>query len=364
MPNAFDKSVPNETRVFANAALDLHKRGLCPIPCGGEDGKRPLLKWGLWKERPSRAFYERHIDRPGLAVANLGILAGFSHITIIDCDAPGLVETALRNLRETPLITATPSGGAHAWYRTSGEPCADLRRFGLAIDIKGVGGVSVEPPSFGRHGSRAGIPYGFFRGNWDCLERLPHIRPGGLDRLCGTPDQAKPSPLPGRHQRIGEGQRNNGLFKAGLHLAAGFANADDLAGALLDINATSCTPALLASEVCRIAASAWSYHRQGTNWAGGGGFRISNSELDRMPGADALWLLAHLYRAHGARQGCFAIAARAMAEAGVIRGMSERAIRVSTRQLLEAGYLVQLHRGGSGPGDAAKFRFGTNPSAT
>ena len=50
-----DESIPPRAAVtegvsgpFRDAALDLLARGLAIVPCGGADGKVPLVEWGKW----------------------------------------------------------------------------------------------------------------------------------------------------------------------------------------------------------------------------------------------------------------------------------------------------------------------------
>src|SRR3954454_22279352 len=71
---------------FRDAAPDLLARGLAVVPCGGADGKVPLVEWGKWAKRPGRAFIEKMMRR--YPSANVGIIAGLSGITVVDCDDP------------------------------------------------------------------------------------------------------------------------------------------------------------------------------------------------------------------------------------------------------------------------------------
>ncbi len=82
-------------------------------------------------------------------------------------------------LRGHPLVTGTPSGGVHLWYRTTGERC-QVRLDGLKVDIKGIGGMVVVPPSIRPTGQHAGKAYTFVKGSWDDLIHLPTITPGAL----------------------------------------------------------------------------------------------------------------------------------------------------------------------------------------
>jgi len=165
---------------FATAAPDLSNRGLAVLPLGG-NGKQPLIKWREWRKRPGQAFIQKLIDE--FPAANIGVLCGLSGITVVDIDAPELTSLMIERFGETPLKTVTPSGGLHLWYRNSGEGCPKvLRGEGLAVDIKGKGGLVVVPPSVRPAGQYAGHLYSFFTGSWDDLPHLPPIRPGALNR--------------------------------------------------------------------------------------------------------------------------------------------------------------------------------------
>src|SRR5262249_46635913 len=145
-----------------------------------DDGKSPrggIKGYHRWKRRPGpnaiRRFAAEHGD------ANIGIITSLSGLTIADVDDGGRdADEIIRRAGKTPLITRTPSGGLHLWYRSSGERSADLRSSGLAVDVKGSSaGIIIVPPSFR---PSTGVPYRFERGDWDDLVRLPVAKPGSL----------------------------------------------------------------------------------------------------------------------------------------------------------------------------------------
>ena len=136
---------------FAVAAHELREYFLCPIPLGGDDGKKPLVKWRNQKNRPGVAYTDDLIrDHPH---ANAGILCRPSKVTVIDIDDPGVASEPQRlkeykqRFGDTPLIIRTPSGGVHLYYRSTGERNANLRSHGLPVDVKGIGGMVVCPSS-------------------------------------------------------------------------------------------------------------------------------------------------------------------------------------------------------------------------
>ena len=168
---------------YASAAAELALRGLTPIPVGGEDGKKPLVKWPRRRLAPESPAIKQWAEK--FASANVGILTKPSSVTVIDVDDPGLLPNMEERFGATPLVTRTPSGGGHLWYRAQGEGSRNLRRSeGLPVDVKaggsGQGGFVVVPPSVRPSGPHAGKPYRFERGSWDDLRRLPSIRAGSL----------------------------------------------------------------------------------------------------------------------------------------------------------------------------------------
>src|SRR4051794_32233415 len=102
---------------FRDAALDLLARGLAVVPCGGAAGKVPLVEWGGWAKRPGRAFIEKMMRR--YPSTNVGIIAGLSGITVVDCDDPVAVAVMIARCGDTPLKVRTPGGGVH-WTSSLG----------------------------------------------------------------------------------------------------------------------------------------------------------------------------------------------------------------------------------------------------
>src|SRR5262245_5201025 len=124
------------TRPFAEMAVQLAERGLAVIPCPGDDGKSPrgaVKGYHDWTRRPGPDAIRRFAADFG--DANIGIITSLSGLTIADVDEGGRDADKIIGLAgDTPLITRTPSGGCHLWYRSSGERNANLRPVGLAVD--------------------------------------------------------------------------------------------------------------------------------------------------------------------------------------------------------------------------------------
>jgi Bifunctional DNA primase/polymerase, N-terminal len=127
------------TRPFAEWAVPLAERGLAVIPCPGDDGKSPrgaIKGYHRWEKGPGPDTIRRLAADHG--DANIGIITSLSGLTVADVDEGGRdADEIIRRAGDTPLITRTPSGGLHLFYRSNGERSANLRRSGLAVDVKG-----------------------------------------------------------------------------------------------------------------------------------------------------------------------------------------------------------------------------------
>ena len=355
------KAADTQIPLFASAWRDLYDQNLCPMPAGGPEGNAPLLRWAGWTRRPTREFFESLGRRRGTGLANVGILTGLSRITIVDCDDGGLVDRALELFGHTPLVTATPSGGYHLWYRGNGERCANLRNQGFPIDIKGVGGFSLEPPSIRRFGPHHGKLYRFCTGSLADIDRLPRLSPRAFSHFQIRRATETTEAAARRRGRMPPGTRNNSLFTTALWLARTSDSLEELTASLVTANDLGCGPPLEPPEVAKVAASAWRYETSGTNMVGTGAFIIANDRLDGIASPDDLYLLARLWRLHAARGSPFAIVPHRMAGEGSMRGMSAAAIRRAREALVGAGYLELVHKGGHGPRDPSLYVLGSDP---
>jgi hypothetical protein len=339
---------------FAAAAVNLTGAGLAVLPLGGDDGKVPLVRgWSRWHRRPGRAFIEHLIERhPG---ANIGISCGPSHVFLVDNDDPKVVRPMVERFGDTPLKTGTPSGGVHLWYRGSGERCGNLRSEGLPVDLKGMGGLVVVPPSVRPSGPYAGRAYEFIEGSWDDLDRLPVVRPGSL---------SGPRPVndgPTSVRAIKKGYRNNTLFRALLKHARFCDDFRTLFDVAETINTDAFEPPLPAAEVAKTVASVWAYQVSGRNRvAKEPSVEITLSEWERLAahenGADGMLLLPKLRFVHWDNER-FAASPKAMYEAQVIPGWGHNRYRKGLAALTDTEILSVLHPGGRGAGDPRLFSF-------
>ena len=340
------------TGPFAEVALMLRDRGLAPVPCiADDDGKKPAIAWGRWRQRPGLGAYTGLVRR--FPWANVGIATGLSNVTIVDIDDLELVPRMLQRFGDTPLITETPSGGRHLWFRSSGERSANLRfREGLAVDIKAMGGFVVTPPSVRPSGPAAGRRYVFRTGSWDDICHLPTLRAGSLpsDRIA----------LRSRSHPIQVGCRNDTIFNQLLRHAP----ACDNLGALKDVAEglnEECEPSLSESELTKIATSVWRIQSENRNFVGQEPrVLFTKSEINAFMsyprGPDALMLLA-VFREYHFDRPEFAASPVGMADSKLILGWAHGRYRLALKLLLELGLLAIVHSGGRGRHDPRLFRL-------
>jgi hypothetical protein len=352
---------------FATAALGMRRRGLFPIPLGGEDGKRPLIAGFTKTRKPSVATIEKLIDRfPRAAV---GIVTGaVSGLVVIDIDSddPAVWAMVIEIFGDTPLKIRTPSGGLHLYYRWNDEQSRNLRTE-LPVDVKGTGGQVAAPPSVRLTGTHASKAYTFHAGSWDDLARLPRIRPGALERRergAQRTDKIAPEAVPLR--AVDSGYRNDTLWRACMWHAPDYHTESELLALALEINASRFKSPLDPAELAKLVHSAWGYEVNGENWIGRRrGRRPPSAVLDvalaKDPDAGLLLrVVRHRFGALDKKGAPFPVSPKAMAKHRVIPewGASDRRYRSARAMLLQLGLLVIVHQGGRWKGDASLFRFG------
>jgi hypothetical protein len=359
-PGVDEQRDPARSGPFAEAAEFLWRAGLTPIPLTGDDDGKPPNVSGFtrWSRRPGLSTLARWSNRwPG---SNIGIVTGH-RVTVIDIDDDALIDEMIRRFGATPLQVRTPSGGLHLYYRSSGERCGTLRP-GLPVDIKGVGGYVVAPPSIRPSGEFAGQRYQIVAGSWDEPPGLPPLRPGGL-QISGTKTVNEPIPL----RSVRRGVRNRHLFRALLRHAPYCDDHD----ALLDVARTIAAEQFVSDpldpfdgdEIEKTVRSAWRYETEERNWVGRRSFiRVPAEDIavieSHPHGADMALLYLRLRRAHWDRP-IFAAPPKAMADHSVIPGWrrSHGRYRRALAGLVEVGTLRTEKIGGSKRGDANLYSF-------
>lgn len=337
---------------FFQAAEIIRERRGFPIPCGGEDGKEPLVKWRHVKSLPSRTVIADW--RARFAEANVGILTGPSRLTVVDVDDADLLDDALAEHGETALIVCTPRGGFHLYYRSAGEATV-TRKDGAPIDVRGIGGFVVAPPSV-RPGSGA---YRFVTGSWPDLEKLPTARAGSLP-FAQTPAKVRTMEA---GQKAVEGTRHDTLFRELLRIAAQCETEDELAFRAAGFNEAICDPPLTDGEVRATVRGVWQYKLDGRLWVGEEARAVLTRDevLSLADESDALALLALLRMEHGAHNHAFSLSVVALASHNVLPGWGKHRYRRARDFLLSAGTISCVHTGGDGAGDPSLYRLNKGP---
>lgn len=230
------------------AALALHDAGHWVVPCNGKVATK--------KDWPNE-----RVERAELAEAltnnrDLDIAIVLNHCDLMDVEHDNghageatLLAMFGGEIPRTPSYKS-PRGFHRLFLRPEGLPSkAKLEIDGIEFRIgNGKGALSIVPPSTGR--------------SWLPGLSLDEVKPAPLpphivDRLCApAPKRKATEPDAADGDKIAEGQRNDTLFQKACALRdAGLAE-EEIAAALLPLNARLCDPPLPDDEVRAIAHSA------------------------------------------------------------------------------------------------------------
>jgi hypothetical protein len=286
----------------------------------------------------------------------LGFMAGpRSRVTVLDIDAADerLLAEALDRHGKTPFIVQTASGKFHAYYKHNGERRRIRPWPDRPIDLLGVNGFVVAPPSLTARGS-----YTIVEGRLEDLDRLPPIR--GIEDLRKTTSNGKhvshgkhlPSStrLADADTTAGTKGRNDWLWRECMRRAHGCDSPD----ALLDF-ARTCNQRfdypLEEDEIMTIVTSAWNKTQDGSNRFGQHGAWLAVEELNTMmQDQDAFFLLAFL-RTHNGPWANF-MCANGLTETF---GWSLPRLRAARSRLIQLGYIRPVRQ--AGRGHPARFEW-------
>lgn len=312
---------------FAEAAPLYSDLGLVPVPL--KPDKTPAVR-GWHKHGPHS--WKRLVDRYG--DCNIGALNGRGSlpITVVDIDDPDERGWCHDRFGDTPVKVRTPSGGEHWYFRANGEH-RRTRLEGHKVDILGLGGYGVLPPSRTPHGA-----YAFLTGDeWD-FHDLPVIKGLGHEQ-----------------SQVSDG-RNNSLFNELRVIAANTTSHDELLEEARKRNALFAEP-MVDGEVQSIVKSVWRYKSEGALLLPGCEpvVRTTASVLDACSDSpDALYLWSTLERYHGAKHGePFKLANATAAKLG----WSTRRFRKARDYLIEVGLLELMQQGQQGRKHATVVRL-------
>jgi hypothetical protein len=275
-------------------------------------------------------------------------------ITDVDVDSldEKLLHEVLQRHGDTPILVQTASGKFKAWYRHNGERRSVRKLFrelwgrDVPIDLLGTG-VSVAPPTINSKGA-----YTFIRGGLEDVQRLPVMR--GLEHYQRPkeiilPDDVE-TPIEQPKQKITEGNRDNSLLRACMVQSKQVQTFDELLAFARSYNEETMQPALSDSVAVEKASSAWRYEALGLNTMGQRAIIIPQ-KLEKVS-PDAMFLFCRVQRDHFWRDEF------AMARAyGKSFGWGRQRLANATEELIAAGIITRLSRGGRYEGDAPIYAW-------
>jgi hypothetical protein len=225
------------------------------------------------------------------------------------------------------------------------------------VDLKGIGGFVVIPPSIRPTGRYAGNTYDFLEGSWEDLGHLPTIRAGALP--SGSKSASRAAPL----RAVKEGYRNDHLLLWLMRHAPHCDDRDALLEVARTINANSFDPPLSEEEIEKTVASVWRYQSTNSNWLGKEQRVYTlRSEWEAFAahpnGSYGYLLFSKLRMAHWGHNE-FPVSAKAMAQAGTIPGWGVRRYRAALAAIITVGLLREVHHGGKRRGDPNLFSLST-----
>ncbi|MBC8377671.1 MAG: bifunctional DNA primase/polymerase [Planctomycetes bacterium] len=252
-------------------ALEYARLGWCVLPvhtisdgqctCGKADcssaGKHPATPNGVKDATSNTEQLKKWFGNGHLY--NIGIAAGArSKLAILDIDPKhGGDETIKRYTVPRTLEVITGSGGKHYYFA---DPDGSIRnssgKLGEGIDVRGVNGYVVAPPSL--HVS--GTEY-----RWAVDPRAMQLAQVPAWMKKGQEHRNARTQEPKEDESIAEGQRNETLTSIAGGMRRQGCDAEAIFAALININQRRCQPPLEYGELKRIADSIAQYPaEQGT----------------------------------------------------------------------------------------------------
>ena len=168
------------------AALQMADLGIPVFPCGKD--KKPITSHGFKDATTDRSqiekWWSQHAD------AMIGVPTGIaSGIDVLDLDNKNGKDgfAAVPDWQQrSPIVVRTPSGGAHAWFKSTGTLRNSASKIAPGVDTRGNGGYVIAPPSM--NGVAA---YRFERGGLEDVKILPEFPADLRDRI-----EVRPQPAP------------------------------------------------------------------------------------------------------------------------------------------------------------------------
>jgi hypothetical protein len=128
-----------------DSALAMWDNGMRVIPL---QGKKALIPWAKYQnETPTQEDVEAWWGR--WPTANVGIITG-KDVVVVDADSRESIKWVIDNLPRTPWAAQTGKG-MHFYYGVSDFEIRNSVNVDAKVDVRGMGGYVVGPPS--RHSS-------------------------------------------------------------------------------------------------------------------------------------------------------------------------------------------------------------------
>jgi hypothetical protein len=228
------------------AALEYAEQGyyVFPVHRFGEKAKRPATQHGHLDATRDADQIRKWFATSAYGVA---IAVGASNVTVWDLDPgsdefladnPAVLDDLLRG-----FIAQTPRGGNHYWFRNR-SPATAPSAIAQSVDIKSDGGYVIVAPTTLENGS-----YEWIEDDLPAVNDLPDM-PTQLKKLV-TAAAGKRKEMPRLQDgiKLTEGNRNAGLYLAGIDLIRAGVQPSELEAILHVINHSRCDPALPDHEV-------------------------------------------------------------------------------------------------------------------
>lgn len=199
-----------------------------------------------------------------------------SNVTVLDVNSTieRVLVDALDRHGKTPILTRSGSGKYHAWYSYNGERRRIRPDRTIPIDILGLGGYVVAPPSHVTNGD-----YQFIEGSLDDLGNLPTLQNAPANNPSANGNDIGndiANPLRGMREHDG---RNKKLFMTICPAAREIHAIGGGKDALFDVAMShngECEEPMTMQEVQQVVDNVWQYTIDGRNYIG-----IGNPEVAR-----------------------------------------------------------------------------------
>jgi len=264
------------TNQLLSSAVWYAQHGLFVFPCQPH-AKTPLTSHGYQDATTDvgkvRAWWRQN------PMANIGIATGQSGLTVVDVDVKGTMsgddswadfrQELGEEIEDTP-ISETPSGGLHVCYRA---PEAAIRnsasKLAPGIDIRGVGGYIIAPPSVLSNGT-----YNWSLGHSPRDGAFAPMPKAFVERLADGNGHLEVAPRIGNVIKQGT-QHHTMVSLAGTMRRRGM-DEDAIEAALWQVNVGQCEKPAPRENIRRIAENICELYQPdapATNWTDSGNAR-------------------------------------------------------------------------------------------